>query len=161
MGRKAKTDRFTRTVEQRLKQRLVRSDATGCLVWTGAGNHKGVGSMGVKGETVPVQRVAWELVHGPTDLVVFHRCTNRRCCNVEHLMVGTRGDKNRFLKASGRARGAPGIRNRGAKVKVEDVRRARDLYAGGRLSQEAVGRIVGLSQSQISEIVRRQSWAHV
>ena len=64
---------------------------SGCVVWTGATNRKGYGSLSVNGRTVLAHRYAWERERGriPGGAVLDHTCWERACCNVDHLRIAT------------------------------------------------------------------------
>lgn len=94
-------------VADRLAQRLVKDDTTGCLLWRGSLNEKGYGQIAVEpGKPGLTHRVAWEIYRGPipNGLCVLHRCDIPACCNPEHLFLGTKADNNADMIAKGRAR---------------------------------------------------------
>lgn len=98
-------------VAERLARRLKSDCATGCLLWMGARNAKGYGTINVGGRPRFVHRVAWEISKGsiPNGLCVLHRCDTPACCNTEHHFLGSKADNNADMRAKGRARN--GVRN--------------------------------------------------
>lgn len=62
-----------------------------CLVWTGAVQSRGYGSVGINGRTALAHRVSYELNVGPIpdgmqiDHVKARGCRHRHCINPEHL----------------------------------------------------------------------------
>ena len=72
-------------------------DENGCHIWNGALSW-GYGVLGRRhGDRVGTHRAhryAYELFVGPIPegLMVRHRCHNRRCCNPDHLELGTNRD---------------------------------------------------------------------
>ena len=78
------------TFERMLNALQPRSN-TGCWEWQGDLTHNGYGRVKVDGKAKRVHRVMWELRHGPIPdgMVVMHKCDNPKCCNPEHLELGT------------------------------------------------------------------------
>jgi len=77
----------------------------GCWLWKGGLSGSGYGNFWSDGKTVRAHRYAWEITHGrpvPEGLYVLHRCDTPRCCNPEHLFVGTLRDNSRDMAAKGR-----------------------------------------------------------
>lgn len=65
---------------------------SGCWNFTGALNGDGYGAIKSNGVQWRAHRLSWTLHHGeiPSKLDVLHKCIgNRRCCNPEHLYLGT------------------------------------------------------------------------
>lgn len=54
-----------------------------------------------------VHRIAFEISHGPIPpgMHVLHKCDNPRCCNPNHLKLGTANDNMADKAAKGRQRG--------------------------------------------------------
>lgn len=69
----------------------VRLLSTGCLVWTGAIQPSGYGIVRLLGKSYRVHRVAYENEIGPipADMVLDHRCHNRACVAINHLVPTT------------------------------------------------------------------------
>ncbi len=108
---------------------------------------------------LPVHRlVAAAFIGKPTDCqTVNHKdfdLRNNSAANLEYL---SRGDNSRHAAKAGRRSGE---RNANAKVTLVDVAEIRRLYALG-ATQAELGKTFGVSQVQISHIVRktRGGWA--
>lgn len=65
----------------------------GCLVWTGS-TRGGYGRVTTQGKEWTVTRLIWTLKHGAISegYVIRHTCDNPKCCNPEHLIIGTHND---------------------------------------------------------------------
>lgn len=76
---------------ERLLERVVRDEQTGCLVWTGPRTRYGYGYIGKEGGRhagmAHTHKVMWESVNGsvPDGLELDHLCRNRACCEPTHL----------------------------------------------------------------------------
>jgi hypothetical protein len=105
--------------------------AQGCLEWLAYRNRLGYGAFALGDRRPhPAHRVAWEIVNGliPPGLVVRHFiCNNPRCCNVDHLRLGTKADNTHDIKRSGRWRNAP--KNNSPYVRPTQQTAAERFYA--------------------------------
>lgn len=76
-----------------LWQQTLRYDENGCRVCDNKPNHDGyVRVSGValgKKRLIMLHKLQWELLYGeiPSGMEVNHKCSNRGCCNTEHLEV--------------------------------------------------------------------------
>jgi len=148
---------------------------TDCIEHEGYRDKDGYGTIGRR----KAHRVAWASVHGPIPegMLVLHSCDNPPCVNVNHLHLGTHADNMREKSernAAWRERAGRVLReNRytGAgdkapnrKLTAEQVAEIRRLYRPnpGRNrsaeSQQALAVRFGVSQSQISRLVRGEQW---
>lgn len=97
--------------EEHLAAFLVKDPTSGCLNYTGSINPvSGYGQFQFNGQGVHAHRVAWLLAGReiPKDKpCVLHTCDNRRCCNLDHLFLGTDSDN-----AKDKARKQRGTRSR-------------------------------------------------
>ena len=86
-------------------------NANGCHEWTGYGLPTGYGRTRYENKMVLVHRLAWMLAKGPIPKrkCVCHRCDNPKCCNVDHLFIGTHRQNMRDAIKKGRMDKAFGI----------------------------------------------------
>jgi hypothetical protein len=144
---------------ERILEKVVTNPTTGCEEWTGLTNPKGYGIINA-GKTVRTHRMRYILERGdPGDLILRHTCDNPRCCNLNHLIPGTRADNNKDMVERGRhgRSSLPGERNPAAKLTQEQVL---DIRADRRSTVE-LAKVYGVSQSLMSMIKSRQVWKHI
>jgi hypothetical protein len=117
---------------------------------------------------VLVHRLSWELHFGkpPDDLLVCHRCDNRRCVRPDHLFLGTQADNLRDMRSKGRQAppeiwSKPGERNPSAKLTESQVCTIRSRYAAGGATHASLAREYGVSEGIIRHIISRRAWKHV
>lgn len=77
----------------RIKNKCVVLDS-GCWEWSGSVGTHGRPQMMVKGVYTLAYRHAFEAAYGSFDktLMILHKCDNKKCCNPEHLELGTNSD---------------------------------------------------------------------
>lgn len=136
-------------------RRIDQRDADECWPFIGAVNTNGYGQISLNGKQRLVHRAVFEESTGmdPGDLLVCHACDNPRCCNPAHLFLGTSADNMSDASAKGRLPGSP-------KLTSSEVREIRRIAATG-VSYYRLGKLFGVSDDNISHIVRRISWRSV
>lgn len=98
-------------------------------------------------------RVAWELTHGPIgDGVVLHSCDTPKCCNPNHLSLGTQADNMKDAAKKGRF-SVPRPNHPKRKLTDGQVDEIRMLSAGG-MRQNVLAQKFAVSTACISLIVR-------
>jgi hypothetical protein len=84
-----------------------KEDENGCLVWQGAVNPNGYGSITlIDKQPWRTHRLAYYLTYGdiPEGLIIGHKCDVRTCCNPEHLEAITHNENMRQMVERGRAK---------------------------------------------------------
>lgn len=137
-----------------------------CWLWTGRTKSHGYAAFRINGRLWRAHRFAWTLASNqdiPAGMVICHRCDNPKCVNPEHLFLGTQADNIRDTVSKGRARGnsnpnpARGAAHGQSKLTANQVSEIRHAHENGAL-QVQLAAIYGVSQSTISDIVRRKKW---
>lgn len=171
MSRRSRPDR------ERFEEKYVPEPNTGCWFWIAAVIGRGYGQFRYQGRLWVAHRVSWELAYGPVpaELWVLHKCDQPCCVNPEHLFLGTHDDNMDDMVR--KARSASGVRNGAVlhrermsrcdserhkaavrKLTDSDVLEIRRLAALGGLTQTELGARFGISQRQVSNVVRLEQW---
>lgn len=106
-----------------------------------------------------VHRISYQHFKGhiPSGFVVRHSCDNRRCCNPDHLVLGTQSDNMTDMVLRGRSR--KGERHHNARLTSRDVRKIRQMR--GKVSQSKIAAMFGITQPTVSDIIRGKKWSHI
>ena len=175
-------------VANRFWARVSVGPADRCWVHRGKAGIKGYRSVTIGGRRQQAHRWAWELTHGPISpgLIIRHRCPggdNPGCCNVAHLRLGTHADNAADRESDGRngmhlhperARRGPrpdlvlppekmarwGKTNGSTRLSESAVSEIRAWFDEGWLQRELADAF-GVSQTNISRIVRRATWRQI
>lgn len=140
-------------------------DENGCHNCT---SHKcdkfGYPRLAFRGKNTPMARYVYTVMKEeiPTGLVIRHKCDNPKCINIDHLETGTRADNVMDRHTRGRTSKEPrtnGEINGMHKLKKEQVIEIMRLK--GKFSQTKISFMYNVSQSQIGNIHRGKSWAHL
>lgn len=146
--------RFWGTPEETLLHYTERDEVSGCLVWIGGLNDQGYGACtyGL------AHRASYRTWVGPIPegLYVLHHCDNPPCVEPTHLYAGTQADNMRDMDSRDRRRclPRPGEANPAAKLTEAQVLAIR----ADTRPQRAIAKDYGITQAQVSRIVRREVW---
>lgn len=113
------------------------------------------------GEIELTNRAAWRLFVGPIPprAQVLHKCDVPRCCNPDHLFLGTQADNVADMWQKGRARPVSSVGERHGLAKATE-----ELVRQIRMSKQSVAEIAketGLSRATIHAIRQCETWKHV
>ena len=132
----------------------IKDDSNECWEWTAALDRDGYGVYGF----IRAHRKSYEIHNGEitNNLYVLHSCDNRKCCNPNHLRLGT--PKDNSDDAYKRKRRKIGSQLKHSKLTEEDVRYIR--YTSTETGSE-LARKYNIAKQQISCIRRGKTWKHV
>lgn len=159
-------------VEERFWSKVDKTES--CWIWKGNTSGpkrngklryaRGYFSIGRTKKHVGATRFSFELANGPIPkgLFVCHKCDNSLCVRPDHLFLGTPQANTNDMIAKGRARHptrADGF-DFWSKLKEKDVLNIREYYPTIK-SHTKLGKMFGISSSQVGRIINRESWAHL
>lgn len=133
---------------------------SGCWIWKGKLDKDGYGVFNLNRSPHGAHRISWTLFRGeiPLRISVLHVCDVRRCCNPDHLFLGTHQDNMTDMVKKGRTNSPRGEKCGGSKLsemQVREIRKKSSTRSGQSLSIE-----FSVSQSAISRIINGKRWAH-
>lgn len=145
---------------------FLRPSANGCIEWAGVTlksngreSHR-YGRFTKDGKKVLAHRYAYELAHGeiPSGMCVLHRCDNTKCCNPDHLFVGTHQDNMADMKSKGRHIRTPpkpisGEQSPVAKLSDKEVQEIVSRRIAGEKTA-SIAAAYGIHQSYVSRLAR-------
>lgn len=135
---------------------------SGCWNWIGGVDKVGYGriwDMRVKGNSNYAHRVSYELHYAdPGDMLVCHKCDNRKCVNPEHFFLGTRKDNmDDKVEKNRQSMGEYSGRNKLTDAQVISIYSLCDTE----LTQKEIGIMFKIDASCVSDIKNHKSWKHV
>lgn len=135
----------------------------GCWNWMAVKNKGGYGFLKVNKKNCYAHRFSWELHNGkiPKGICVLHKCDNRACVRLSHLFLGTYKDNTKDMLDKGRDNFPSGEKNGMAKVNENKVKEIRKIYAMGNIRQVMLGKLFGITQSNISRVVNKLIWKNI
>jgi hypothetical protein len=115
-----------------------------------------------KGNQRKVHRlVALAFIPNPDNKpVVNHRDGNKQNNSVENLEWVTNRENTNHAYQNGLIKAAKGEKNSQAKLTVELVSKAKELYALG-WTYKAIGELIGVGGNQVSRIIKGTRWGHL
>ena len=146
---------------ERFWSKVDRRSAGECWPWTAAVRRKdeGYGAFYLDRRHQPASKVAWLLTFGAIDpgLVVCHRCDNPRCCNPQHLFVGTPMQNDADRVAKGRqCRGSKvhtAVLDEGIVLQIRDIAKM--------FGTVEAARMFGFPYDRVYDVHRRNTWRHL
>ena len=138
-----------------------------CWEWTGKLHGTGYGYSN-NAEEIHSHRFMYCLVNGdiPKGKVVMHSCDNRKCCNINHLSLGTQKENIQYMIYKERGKNqftefnTLGNKNGNSKLLEFDVLNIRELINKG-VKQSDIAKLYRVSDTQITNIKKRKQWAHI
>jgi hypothetical protein len=160
---------FPQRIIDKFWSRVAKKEPADCWEWQGhltkgRGQFR-PGSSLKNTKRIYASRFAWTVTFGeiPEGKLVLHRCDNPKCCNPDHLFIGTHDDNIQDCISKGRRSPLIGrykrtVQNRKRKIGMDDAIEIRRLYREGHGSQRTIALSYGIVQQQVSSIVNNKIW---
>lgn len=133
-----------------------------CWLWTASLAGKGYGQMKLPKQRKQeyAHRLAYMIYKGaiPDGIQVCHKCDNPRCCNPEHIFLGTSSDNHLDMKEKNRH--LYGEKNSQAKLSDTKISQIKKCIDSG-MSQSIIAKAFGIHQTTVSKINRGCRWQHI
>jgi len=151
---------------RRLNSKLLLNMDTSCLEWTAKAVHNmGYGKISSTKDIGPLRthRLSWVLEFGeiPDNMVVMHSCDNPKCCNIEHLSLGTRLQNMQDMKQKGRHftpfSNIKGEDNNNCTTSEDTVKKI--IIAEG--TNQEIAEVFGVTKKVVSDIKLKKSWKYL
>lgn len=140
------------SIKERLKKHVKIDPKTSCWNWCDSSTND-YGRLRIKRRNYKTHRLSYELYVSsiPGNLLVCHKCDNRKCINPEHLFLGTHSDnaEDMFLKNRHPRKG---------KARVLDTILAewmREDYSSGSHTMQELGLKYNVSTNTVSRVIRK------
>ena len=142
---------------------ILEKQENGCMYCTShCKDSNGYVRVMYNGKHQRLHRVLYELKFGeiPKGMVIRHKCDDPKCCNIEHLEIGTHQENMNDMKTRNRScKGKKnikiqGILNHASKLNEQQVR---EIYLSN-LGSQKLAKMYNVSKTNILYIKRKKQW---
>ena len=151
---------FDQKFIDRFEEKIAKSD--GCWEWAASLAGKGYGQMKLPKQRKQEysHRLAYMIYKGPIPdgIYVCHKCDNPKCCNPDHLFLGSSQDNHDDM--ANKDRSTHGERNPSVKLSEEQVRQIRVMLSEG-IPQSRIAKAFNVAQMTISRINTGDRWRRI
>lgn len=92
---------------------------------------------------------------------IRHTCDNPRCCNPNHLCVGTQADNISDMNIRNRRNDAKGSDSPNARLRESDIPIIRSLYNTMCMTKKDIAKLFGVTDVAIFCVISGKTWSHV
>ncbi len=96
-----------------------------------------------------------------TELLICHTCDNKKCCNPDHLFIGTAKDNAQDCLNKGRWNDNKGSNHGNSKLTEKQVLEIKYQLKLGLLNQRQLAEIYSVHNTIISKIKNGKLWSHI
>jgi hypothetical protein len=148
--------------DEKLEFYIKKNDLTNCWEWLRNTNNKNYGMICHKGKMRLAHRVFYEKYKNeiPRGMNVCHSCDNSKCCNPEHLFLGTQADNVHDMENKKRDNKSKGEKHFKAKISKKEVMEVRKKFNEGTTIRE-VYHLFNYSYQTIYYICINKTWKHL
>lgn len=132
----------------------------GCWLWQKCCQSNGYGIIRVKGKNIKTHRLSYSIFKGeiPKGQIIRHICDIKKCCNPDHLILGTQQDNVNDREF--RNRGAKGSKSPNTILKEKDIidilKMHKNGYNGVKISKK-----YNIHKNSVYNILNGKTWRHV
>lgn len=133
-----------------------------CWEWAAFCNEKGYGKFAINRIMFMAHRVCYEYYFGeiPISILVCHECDNPKCCNPNHLFLGTQLDN--MQDAANKNRTCKGSNNATSKLTEDFVRQIFiDIHNNKYSDLNSICIDYGIGETTLKNILYGRTWCHV
>jgi len=144
---------YKEQAERRFWNKVQVLSPSECWSWLGALDLSGYGQVHLAGKLRKAHRVAWELENMaliPAGVSVYRTCSNKRCCNPNHLQLGAPQKVRTYTCAQGE-------KHRNSRLTKEQVLQIRQKAVSAS-TYATLAKEYGVTSVTIGNIVSGRSW---
>jgi len=132
---------------------------SGCWEWAGVINVDGYGMACYKGKVIRAHRLSFQHFKGEikNELLVLHKCDNRKCINPDHLYAGTNQDNSNDMVNRNRHVSRKGEDSPLSKLTKDQVK---SIFNDKR-KHKLIASDYDIAASTVSGIKTKKRWKHV
>jgi len=148
--------------EDHFLSQIKKNEITNCWEWTGF-LKAGYGYIRIKRKDIAVHRLMFERYKRkiPKNVNVCHSCDNPKCCNPDHLWLGTQQENIKDMIQKKRDHKSYGEKHPGCKINEEIAKQIKIKFKEG-LNMKQIQKILNIKSYKIVQhVCRGNTWKHV